>query len=88
VRRDPALSFRGALAILGRHERPLIDRLDRLLGGIILGSGAAAAVTAIGGVVAVPVALLTAVWGWIDQKNEAMQLLRDLAGGLSKLPGW
>lgn len=59
--RDPAITFRGALQILGHHDRPWLDRLDRLLGGVILASGA------------VPV---SAVWGWIDQKNEATGLLR------------
>ncbi|MEU7871748.1 helix-turn-helix transcriptional regulator [Dactylosporangium sp. NPDC049140] len=91
MRRDPALSFRGALAILGHHEQPAIEKLDRLLGAVILGGGAAA-VTAIAGVTAVPLALVTAVWGWVDQKNEAVRLLRELvdrvAGRLTGTAGY
>ena len=60
--REPAITFRGALRILGHYDRPWLDRLDRLLGGVILATGAIPAV----GV----------VWGWVDQKNEATGLLR------------
>lgn len=59
--RDPAITFRGALQILGHYDRPWLDRLDRLLGGVILASGVVPA---------------SAVWGWVDQKNEAAGLLR------------
>jgi hypothetical protein len=68
--REPPITFSAALKILGHYERPLVDRLDRLLGGAILGAGIA--------LVAGPVvSALTAVWGSVDQKNEAFGLLRQ-----------
>ena len=69
MRRDPVISFRGALQILGHHDRPWLDRLDGLLGGVVLAAGG---VPAIG-----------AVWGWVDQKNEAMGLLRGAVDAVS-----
>jgi hypothetical protein len=30
-----------------------------------------------------PAVLLAALWGWVDQKNEAVRLLSGLVGGLS-----
>lgn len=39
MRREPALTFQGALRILGRAGTPGIDRLDTVLGGIVLGAG-------------------------------------------------
>src|SRR3712207_8555618 len=42
MRREPSLTFRGALRILGKTETPLIDKLDTLLGGAILASGVGA----------------------------------------------
>jgi hypothetical protein len=68
MRREPPITFRGALQLFGRYERPLIGRLDRMLGGVILGAGALATVPAL--------APLAPIWGWIDQKNEATGLLR------------
>jgi hypothetical protein len=68
MRREPPITFRGALQLLGVYERPLVDRLDRLLGGVILGAGALAAVPAL--------APLAPIWGWVDQKSEATGLLR------------
>lgn len=58
-----ALTFRGALQILGHHERPVLTKINDLLGGVILASGA------------IPAA---AIWGWVDQKNEATGLLGRL----------
>jgi hypothetical protein len=79
VTREPAITFRGALKILGHDDRSWLDRLDRLLGGVILASG---------------LTPVSAVWGWVDQKNEATGLLRgvlnavsgrlDRAGGLAR----
>jgi hypothetical protein len=69
VAREPAISFRGALRILGHHDRPWLDRLDRLLGGVILASGAVPAVGAL--------------WGWVDQKNEATGLVRGALDAVS-----
>ncbi|PRY33048.1 NACHT domain-containing protein [Pseudosporangium ferrugineum] len=74
--REPSLTFRGALRILGRTESPLVDRLDTLLGGVILAAGAGAGLAAAGGPAGA--AVLAPVWGWIDQKNEATGLLRKL----------
>lgn len=61
--RDPAITFRGALRILGKDEPAWLSTLDQALGGVILTSGVA------------PTA--NAVWNWIDQKNEAIRLLRS-----------
>ncbi|WP_026424482.1 NACHT domain-containing protein [Actinokineospora inagensis] len=60
MRRDPPITFRGALKILGHHDRPWLDRLNTLLGGAILAAG--------------PVGL-DAVWQMVDQKSEAVALL-------------
>ncbi|MFI7641383.1 NACHT domain-containing protein [Nonomuraea sp. NPDC049400] len=73
MNREPSLTYRGALAILGHHDRPRIARLDKLLGGVILAAGAAA----LGGTALAPLAAFAAVWGWVDQKNEAISLLRS-----------
>jgi NACHT domain len=62
VAREPAITFRGALRILGHYDRPWLDRLDHLLGGVILAAGV--------------IPGIDAVWGWVDQKNEATGLLR------------
>lgn len=69
MRREPAITFRGALQILGHYDRPWLDRLDRLLGGVILASGTVPAISA--------------VWGWVDQKNEATGLLRHALDAVS-----
>ncbi|MEV4360624.1 AAA family ATPase [Nonomuraea sp. NPDC049625] len=88
MRRDPDLTYRGALAILGHHDRPRIDRLNKLLGGAILAAGA----VALGGAALPPLAAFAAVWGWVDQKNEAVSLLRaaldSAADRLLRLSGY
>ncbi|TDD88939.1 NACHT domain-containing protein [Actinomadura rubrisoli] len=76
MRREPALTYQGALKILGHYDRPRLERLDGLLGGAILGAGAAA----LGGA---PLGAVAAIWGWVDQKNEATTLLRKLFDGAS-----
>lgn len=81
--RDPALTYNGALQILGRYERPQIEKLDRLLGGVILGAGAAAGAAALAGPTLAPMAALAAVWSWIEQKNEAFFLLRKMLDAFS-----
>jgi hypothetical protein len=46
VRREPNLTFEGALRILGRHESRLIGKLDSVPGGVILTAGAGVAAAA------------------------------------------
>ncbi|WP_440901297.1 NACHT N-terminal helical domain 7-containing protein, partial [Actinosynnema sp.] len=75
--RKPALTFAGALRILGEHESKAVERLDKALGGAILASGVVSLVD--GGATV----LFAALWGWVDQKNEATRLLRELVGKLS-----
>ncbi|WP_157247264.1 NACHT domain-containing protein [Nonomuraea typhae] len=86
--RDVSLTYRGALQILGHHDRPWLDRMDRLLGGGILAAGVTALAVAAPG----PAAAFAAVWGWIDQKNEARSLLRAaldrVSGRLLGLEGY
>jgi hypothetical protein len=78
MRRISAMTFRGALRILGKHDSAVVRKLDALLGGVILGSGA----LALSG--PAPMAALAAVWGWVDQKNEAIGLLNRLLGRASE----
>lgn len=73
MRQELSLTLRGALGILGRRERPTLDRLNLALGGVILVSGVA--MTA-GWTALAPAALLAAIWGMTEQKNSAMELLR------------
>jgi hypothetical protein len=49
MRREPSLTFEGALRILGHHEPRLIGKLDTVLGGVILASGAGIAAATLGG---------------------------------------
>ncbi|MET7459049.1 AAA family ATPase [Nonomuraea sp. NPDC005501] len=83
MRRDPALTYQGALSILGHYERPTVEKLDKLLGGAILSGGMLAGAIAIGVPNLAPLAGLAAVWGWVDQKNEAMGLLRKVVNKVS-----
>jgi hypothetical protein len=69
VAREPAITFRGALRILGHYDRPWLDHLDRLLGGVVLAAGAIPAISV--------------MWGWVDQKNEATGLLRRALDAVS-----
>ncbi|MGW4466352.1 NACHT domain-containing protein [Micromonospora sp. NPDC004704] len=61
---DPALTFRGALSVLGVHERPVLESVDRLLGGLILAS------PSVNGTMS--------MLGLVDAKMEARGLIRDL----------
>lgn len=79
MHRKPALTFSGALRILGRHDPETITRLDKALGGAVLAAGAGAVAVA----APAPALVLAALWGWVDQKNEAIRLLTGLVGGLS-----
>ncbi|WP_156757977.1 NACHT domain-containing protein [Actinokineospora pegani] len=70
MRRDPAITFRGALQILGVHDRPWLDRLNALLGGVVLAS--------------VGVPPVSGLFELVDQKNEATGLLRSAVGSVSQ----
>ncbi|MBM0232496.1 AAA family ATPase [Micromonospora sp. STR1_7] len=83
MRREPSLTFRGALRILGRAETPLLDKLDALLGGLILAAGAGAAIATVGGPALAGAAALAPIWQWVDQKNEAGGILRRLVAHAS-----
>ncbi|WP_433061495.1 NACHT domain-containing protein [Dactylosporangium sp. CS-033363] len=77
---------------MDRYEHPVVDRLDTIFGSLILGAGVVAGVAAVAGApAAVPLAAMAALWGWVDQKHEAMDLLRKLldrsAHRLRKTPG-
>ncbi|WP_433824887.1 NACHT domain-containing protein [Actinoplanes sp. CA-015351] len=89
MRREPSLTFAGALEILGAQDPSKYSRLSKVLGGVILVSGVATAVATLGPAAA-PLAAVAPIWGWVDQKNEAMGLLRDLHSafrrGLGKAP--
>ena len=39
MRKEPALTYQGALKILGKHESSAVKALDTLLGGLILAAG-------------------------------------------------
>jgi hypothetical protein len=78
---DNALTYEGALRLLGKHDQKWIKRLDTLLGGVILGAGV---VALLGNPMAAPVVVFTALWGWVDQKNEAIRLVSQ---AMTALPG-
>ncbi|WP_436501047.1 NACHT domain-containing protein [Actinokineospora sp. HUAS TT18] len=81
MRKNPALTFQGALRILGKHDSPTIGKLDKALGlGLLVGGGAAALLAP----PLAPIAVFGALWGWVDQKNETIGLLRAAVAGLSK----
>jgi NACHT domain len=83
MRHEPSLTLRGALEILGKHEHPVIERFDRILGGVVLGSGAVAGLGAVGGVALAPLGLWAAIWGWTEQKDAALSLLRKALDSVS-----
>lgn len=87
MRRQPALTFAGALKILARRERGPLEKLDKLLGGLILSAGAVTGVATVATAGTAGIAsagLLVAIWGWVDQKNEAISLLRALTERLPR----
>ncbi|MFC7528198.1 NACHT domain-containing protein [Actinoplanes sp. GCM10030250] len=59
---EPPITYRGALQLLGKHDPMWLSTLDGLLGGAILSSGA--------------IKPIAGMFGLVDQKNEAMTLLR------------
>jgi ATPase family associated with various cellular activities (AAA) len=88
MRREPSLTFEGALRILERYEPRLIRRLDAALGGVILAAGAAAGAAAIGAPALAPLGMFAAVWGFTEQKNQAVDLLHQAVSAVSgKLVG-
>ncbi|RLK61073.1 NACHT domain-containing protein [Actinokineospora cianjurensis] len=66
MRRDPPITLRGALKVLGHDDHPWLTRLNGLLGGVILASGPLSPLAAVFG----------AIWGMVDQKSEAMTGIR------------
>jgi hypothetical protein len=74
MRQIDAMTFRGALKILGKHDHPTLDKINNALGGAILLSGA----LLVTGPTAAPLVALGAIWGWVDQKSEAIGLIRKL----------
>jgi ATPase family associated with various cellular activities (AAA) len=88
MRREPSLTLRGALETLGHHDRPRIDRLNAILGGVILASGAAAGAAALGGAALPAAGLWIAIFGWVEQKDTAVGLLRKVVDSVTgKLSG-
>jgi hypothetical protein len=83
MRREPSLTFEGALRILGQHEHKTIDRIDKLLGGVILGGGAVAGAVALGVTPLAPLAAFGVVWGWVEQKGLAVELLKSAVDAVS-----
>lgn len=84
MRREPSLTLQGALAILNHYEPGIIGKLDKMLGGVILASGLGAGIAAVVAVPALaPLAIFAAAWGWVEQKNEAIELLRQAIGSIS-----
>ncbi|MDX3656994.1 NACHT domain-containing protein [Streptomyces sp. ID05-26A] len=71
--KHPPITFQGALQILGQHERPWLEKVNRAAGGIILATGFIPASIAI-----------SSIWGWIDQKNEGTSLLRSGLDGAAR----
>lgn len=57
------LTYAGALAILGKGEQPLLEKLDKLLGGVILAG------TAVAG---------PASWAFLEPKSESTRLIKSL----------
>lgn len=85
--RNSGLTLDGALKILNAHDPESMQKLDRLLGGTILAAGVAAAAAGPVTVLA-PIAAIAPVWGWVDQKNEAIGLVRSAISTLQgKLNG-
>jgi ATPase family associated with various cellular activities (AAA) len=80
MRREPALTFRGALSMLGRSEPRLIERLDSAIGGVVLADGPTAQV--------LPGMGFAPVWGWLENNGPAVELLKQTVAKVSrKLPG-
>ena len=83
MQREPSLTFEGALRILGQHEHKTIERIDKLLDGVILGGGAVAGAVALGAAPLAPLAVFGVVWGWVEQKGLAVDLLKSAVDAVS-----
>jgi hypothetical protein len=83
MRREPSLTLRGALEILGHREPRVISRLDKILGGVILASGAVAGLAGAGGPALGATGLWVAIWGWTEQKNAALELAHSAIDSVS-----
>ncbi|MEU5691923.1 hypothetical protein [Actinosynnema sp. NPDC020468] len=59
-----AMTLSGALKVLGHHHPAALERLDRMLGGVISGG--------------TPIREVLAPWDSVDRKNEVISLLRTL----------
>ena len=84
---EPSLTFAGALKILGHYDRPVLQQLDKILGGVILASGAAAGIAVVAGHTLMPAGLWAAVWGWTEQKDASIGLVRAALDSVSKKLG-
>src|SRR5689334_17209030 len=88
MRRDPSLTFEGALQLIGVNEPKMLNRLSKALGGAILVAGTAAGVAALGPLALAPLAMFEPLWGWVDQKNEAIELLKSFRKSFKRqVPG-
>jgi hypothetical protein len=83
MRREPSLTFEGALGILGRHEHKTIEKIDKILGGIILGGGAVTGAVALGVTPLAPLVAFGVIWGWVEQKGLAIDLLKNAVDAVS-----
>jgi ATPase family associated with various cellular activities (AAA) len=83
MRREPSLTFEGALKLLGHYEPKWIEKIDTLLGGVILAGGATAGLVVLGASPLAPLAAFGLVWGWVEQKGLAIDLLRKAVVSVS-----
>lgn len=78
--RNPPVSYAGALELYGRYDHKALKRLSTIVGGLLLVSPVA------------PVAWIAAMWGWIDQKSEALSIVAEMIDSvkdkLRKLAGY
>lgn len=84
MRREPDLTFEGALRVLGRYEPEWIKRLNAVLDGVILAAGAGLATAALGPATLAPLAKFGLVWGWVEQKGVAVGLLEKAVTAVSE----
>jgi hypothetical protein len=83
MRREPSLTLDGALRILGKHEHKTIEKIDKMLGSVILGGGVVAGLGALGVTPLAPLAAFGVVWGWAEQKGLAVELLKGAVNAVS-----